>query len=56
MCKISGIVANAREKWTEDDLAPVINHSLNAFGTDRVMFAGDCRVYAASHLPPLSKR
>ena len=41
MCKISGIVANAREKWTEDDLAPVINHSLNTFGPDRVMFAGD---------------
>lgn len=41
MCKISGIVAGAREKWTEDDLAPVINHSLNAFGPDRVMFAGD---------------
>ncbi len=41
MCKISGIVANARENWTEDDLAPVINHSLQAFGPDRVMFAGD---------------
>jgi L-fuconolactonase len=40
-CKISGIVAEAREKWTADDLAPVVNHSLNAFGPDRVMFAGD---------------
>ncbi|MBI3823831.1 MAG: amidohydrolase family protein [Planctomycetes bacterium] len=40
-CKISGIVVQAREKWTADDLAPVINHSLTAFGPDRVMFAGD---------------
>jgi predicted TIM-barrel fold metal-dependent hydrolase len=40
-CKISGIVVQAREKWTADHLAPVINHSLNAFGPDRVLFAGD---------------
>lgn len=40
-CKISGIVVQAREKWTADDLAPVINHTLRAFGPDRVMFAGD---------------
>jgi L-fuconolactonase len=41
VCKISGIVVQARERWTADDLAPVINHSLNTFGPDRVMFAGD---------------
>lgn len=40
-CKISGIVVQAREKWTAEDLAPVINHSLHAFGPDRVLFAGD---------------
>jgi L-fuconolactonase len=40
-CKISGIVVQAREKWTADHLAPVINHSLDSFGPDRVMFAGD---------------
>lgn len=40
-CKISGIVVQARERWTADDLAPVINHTLTAFGPDRVMFAGD---------------
>ena len=40
-CKISGIVVQARQKWTADDLAPVINHSLNAFGPDRVLYAGD---------------
>lgn len=41
MCKISGIVVQARERWTADDLAPVIHHSLTTFGADRVMFAGD---------------
>jgi predicted TIM-barrel fold metal-dependent hydrolase len=41
VCKISGIVVQARERWTPEDLAPVINHCLNAFGPDRVMFAGD---------------
>src|SRR5262249_55210781 len=42
VCKISGIVVNARpQKWTADDLAPVINHTLQVFGPDRVMFGGD---------------
>jgi L-fuconolactonase len=41
VCKVSGIVAGAAEKWTPDDLAPVVNHTLEVFGPDRVMFAGD---------------
>ncbi|HID76754.1 MAG TPA: amidohydrolase [Planctomycetaceae bacterium] len=42
VCKISGIVARApREAWTADDLAPIINHCLEVFGPDRVMFASD---------------
>lgn len=40
--KVSGIVAAAKPKeWTADDLAPVVNHTLKAFGPDRVMFGGD---------------
>lgn len=40
--KISGIVASAPPgKWTPDDLAPIINHTQEVFGPDRVMFAGD---------------
>lgn len=41
--KVSGFVASAKErgKWTIDDLAPVINHTLEVFGPDRVMFGGD---------------
>jgi predicted TIM-barrel fold metal-dependent hydrolase len=41
VCKVSGIVVQARDRWTAADLAPVINHTLTAFGPDRVMFAGD---------------
>ncbi len=41
VCKISGIVASAAKDWKAADLAPVINPSLEAFGEDRVMFAGD---------------
>jgi predicted TIM-barrel fold metal-dependent hydrolase len=42
VCKASGIIAQATPgKWKPDDLAPVINHTLEVFGPDRVMFAGD---------------
>lgn len=41
MCKISGIVARAPEGWTADDLAPIVNHCLDVFGANRVMFGGD---------------
>lgn len=41
ICKISGIVARAPQGWTADDLAPCVNHCLNAFGPDRVVFGGD---------------
>jgi L-fuconolactonase len=41
VCKISGIVASAPEGWKPDDLAPIINHCIDVFGPDRVMFASD---------------
>jgi len=41
ICKISGVVARAPEKWSAADIAPVINHCLDAFGPDRVVFGGD---------------
>ena len=48
ICKISGIVVRApRETWTPEMLAPLINHCLDAFGPDRVVFGGDwpvCRI------------
>jgi predicted TIM-barrel fold metal-dependent hydrolase len=40
--KVSGIIARATPgKWTVDDLAPIVNHTLDVFGPDRVMFGGD---------------
>ena len=40
--KVSGIIANATPgKWSADDLAPIVNHTLAVFGPDRVMFGGD---------------
>jgi L-fuconolactonase len=42
VCKVSGIVASAKGfPWTADDLAPIIDHVLDAFGPDRVIFGGD---------------
>jgi predicted TIM-barrel fold metal-dependent hydrolase len=42
VCKISGVVARLpKDQWTTDDLAPIVNHCLDAFGPDRVMFASD---------------
>ena len=41
VCKISGIVARASEHWSAVDLAATINHCLDSFGPDRVIFGGD---------------
>lgn len=42
VCKVSGIVASAAPgPWTADDLAPIVNHVLDRFGPDRVVFGGD---------------
>jgi predicted TIM-barrel fold metal-dependent hydrolase len=42
VCKVSGIVASATSgKWTPEDLAPIVDHTLEVFGSDRVMFGGD---------------
>ena len=40
--KVSGIVASAAPgPRTADDLAPIVNHVLDQFGPDRVVFGGD---------------
>jgi L-fuconolactonase len=41
ICKISGIVARAPEAWKPDHLAPIVNHCLDTFGPDRVVFGSD---------------
>ncbi len=41
VCKLSGIVAQAPENWTAAMLAPTINHCIESFGVDGVVFGGD---------------
>ncbi len=42
ICKISGIVARMeRDAWEPGDLAPVVDHCLDSFGPDRVVFGSD---------------
>lgn len=42
VCKVSGLVESAkRGAWSADDLAPYANHVIDAFGWDRVIFAGN---------------
>lgn len=42
VCKVSGLVNTAKKgAWGPADLAPIVNHVLDVFGPDRVMFASD---------------
>jgi L-fuconolactonase len=42
VCKMSGVVTEANfARWTIDDVAPYVQHVLDAFGEDRVMYASD---------------
>lgn len=41
-CKVSGMVTEAdHENWTPEDLKPYIDHVIETFGFDRVMYGGD---------------
>ncbi len=40
-CKISGIVAYAAADWTTADLRPYVEHCIEAFGWDRVLWGSD---------------
>jgi len=42
ICKISGVVVRAPQgKWNAEQLAPIVNHCLDEFGPDRVVFGSD---------------
>ncbi|MEP5729472.1 MAG: amidohydrolase family protein [Sulfitobacter sp.] len=48
-CKLSGLITEADQGWTNADLSPFSNHVLSAFGPDRVMWGSDwpvCRLQA----------
>jgi len=41
-CKMSGLVVEADwHHWTKDDLKPYIDHVIECFGFDRIVFGGD---------------
>lgn len=40
-CKLSGLVTEASEGWTPDDLDPYVSHILRAFGPGRTLFGSD---------------
>jgi predicted TIM-barrel fold metal-dependent hydrolase len=49
VCKISGLVAYANpENWTTEDLRPYVEHVIDCFGWDRVMFGSDWPVCTLS--------
>lgn len=41
ICKISGVIAQLPKGWGAEALAPIINHCLDSFGPDRVIFGSD---------------
>ena len=52
-CKLSGLVTEAdHQAWTEADLQPYIDHVLDCFGFDRVIFGGDWPVAYQATLYP----
>lgn len=54
VCKVSGLVAYADPKqWTLEDLRPYVNHVIECFGWDRVIFGSDWPVCTLS--APLAK-
>ena len=41
-CKVSGLVTEAdHEAWTADDIAPYLDHLLDCFGPERLIFGSD---------------
>lgn len=52
-CKVSGLVTEAdHQNWTKEDLKPYIDHVIERFGFDRVMYGGDWPVaYQATSYP-----
>ena len=42
VCKLSGVTTEAEHKtWTRDQLRPYIDHVIECFGPDRILYGGD---------------
>ncbi len=40
-CKLSGLVTEASDEWTVDDIRPYVDHLLDTFGTGRLIWGSD---------------
>ncbi|TSB47040.1 amidohydrolase family protein [Alkalicoccobacillus porphyridii] len=40
-CKVSGLVTEAKQEWKREDFTPYIQHAVQVFGVDRVLFGSD---------------
>jgi L-fuconolactonase len=50
VCKISGVTTEAdHANWTREQLKPYIDHVIDCFGFDRVIYGGDWPVSTLSH-------
>jgi L-fuconolactonase len=46
-CKLSGLVTEASPDWSDEDLRPVVEHLIEVFGPERIMWGSDwpvCRL------------
>jgi L-fuconolactonase len=42
VCKLSGVTTEADHKtWTREQLRPYIDHVIECFGSDRILYGGD---------------
>jgi L-fuconolactonase len=41
MCKLSGLVTEARWDWRAEDIAPFVQHVITEFGAERIMWGSD---------------
>lgn len=52
-CKLSGVVTEAdHERWTREQLRPYLDHVVECFGLDRVMYGSDWPVSEQTHRYP----
>jgi L-fuconolactonase len=50
VCKLSGVITEAdHEHWTREQLRPYLDHVVECFGLDRVLFGSDWPVSEQSH-------
>ena len=49
-CKISGVITEAdHDNWTREQVRPYLDHAIEVFGIDRVMFGSDWPVSELTH-------